>query len=122
MSGTSSLPHFQRFVWESLPLRKEAVGQEIVYDAILLAIQFWPVEPLSQVESKQEPVVLNVLCRDIRRVLCVLYGEERLQGYWILGMHALAPEIVRVIHGWWKRRKDNQAKIVMWRRKWVVEQ
>jgi hypothetical protein len=119
--ATSNLTQFQRYVWESLPLRKEAVGQEMVYDAVILAVQLWPVELLSQAEPEQVAIVLNALCRDIRRMLCFVYGDERFQGYWILGMHRILPTLVDLTHEWWKRRKDNQAKIAIWRRKWVVE-
>lgn len=104
-----------------MPIRKEAVGQEMIYDAVIVAVQLWPVEHLAQSEKDQEAVVLNVLCRDVQRILRCLYGEERFQGYWILGMQRMLPVLIDVMHDWWKRRKDNRAKLGLWRRKWVIE-
>lgn len=121
MSGTSTLTQFQRFVWESMPIRKEAVGQEVVYDIVTVAIQLWPTEHLSQAEDKQIDIVLSSLVSDIRRILSCVYSEERFDGFWILGAKALTPRIVNLIYDWWKRRKDNQAKVAHWRRRWVIE-
>lgn len=124
MSGTSNLPQFQRFVWESLPIRKEAVGREAIDDVTILAVQMWPVEHLSQTELKtaEETVVLKAACQDIRRILAFVYGEDRFKGMWILGLHSMIPAVVEVVNGWWRTRKDNRAKLTMWRRKWVADE
>jgi hypothetical protein len=41
--------------------------------------------------------------------------------YWTVGLRTLIPNAVEIIYDWWRRRKDNRAKIITWRRKWVVE-
>lgn len=124
MSGTSSLPQFQRYVWECLPIRKEAVDREVIDDVVLVAIQCWPVEHLAQTQhgSQEELIVLSVVSADIRRILTFVYGEDRFRGYWLIGLRSLMPQVVSVINGWWQRRKDNRAKINTWRRKWMVDE
>lgn len=124
MSGTSSLSQFQRYVWESLPIRREAVEREVIDDVVLVAVQLWPVEHLSHAghDTPEERVVLGVLTNDIRRILSCVYGEERFKGYWIIGARMLTPQAVSVINQWWRRRKDNRAKINTWRRKWAVDE
>jgi hypothetical protein len=124
MSGTSNLPQFQRYVWENLPIRREAVDQEVIYDVVLVAVQFWPVEHLSQTDrnSQEEAIVLSVLTNDVRRVLTFVYGDERFRGYWLIGLRSLLPQAIGVINDWWQRRKDNRAKINTWRRKWVIDE
>ena len=123
MSGTSNLPQFHRYVWECLPIRREAVGREVIDDVVLIAMQMWPVEPLSQVDgdTQEEVIALRAVCIDIRRMLSFVYGDERFEGYWIIGLHTLIPKVVDIINDWWRRRKDNRAKLITWRRKWVVE-
>ena len=123
MSGTSTIQQFQRYVWECLPIRKESVDRELINDVVLAAIQFWPVEHLAQTQpgSQEEAIVLSVLSKDIRRVLQFVYGDERFQGYYLIGLRTLIPQSVNVINQWWQSRKDNRAKINTWRRKWVVE-
>jgi hypothetical protein len=123
MSGTSTIQQFQRYVWECLPIRKEAVDREMIDDVVLVAIQFWPVAHLAQTQpgSQEEAIVLSVLSKDIRRVLQFVYGEERFQGYYLIGLRSLIPQSVNVINQWWQSRKDNRAKINTWRRKWVAE-
>lgn len=123
MSGTSTIQQFQRYVWECLPIRKEAVDREMIDDVVLAAVQFWPVEHLAQTQpgSQEEAIVLSVLSKDIRRVLQFVYGDERFQGYYLIGLRTLIPQSVNVINQWWQSRKDNRAKINTWRRKWVVE-
>jgi hypothetical protein len=123
MSGTSTIQQFQRYVWECLPMRKEAVDREMIDDVVLAAIQFWPVEFIAQTQpgSQEEAIVLSVLSQDIRRVLRFVYGDERFQGYYRIGLRTLIPQSVTVINQWWQSRKDNRAKINTWRRKWVVE-
>ena len=90
MSGTSNLPQFQRYVWECLPIRREAVDREVVDDVVLLALQLWPVEHLSKAATRQEEsVVLAVLCKDIARIMDFVYGPERFRGYWLLALRIL---------------------------------
>jgi hypothetical protein len=123
MSGTSTLTQFQRFVWESLPIRREAVGREVIDDVVLMAVQCWPVEELPQADgnTQQEVIVLRALGNDIRRIMALVYGQDRFHGYWLVALRVLIPQVVDLIHDWWRRRKDNRAKMIMWRRKWVVE-
>ena len=123
MSGTSNIPQFQRYVWESLPIRREAVGREAIDDVTLVVLQFWPVETLSQAgpDTQEEVIVLRGLVIDIRRVLSFVYGAERFEGFWLIGLHALIPRVIDVTNDWWRRRKDNRAKMNAWRRKWAIE-
>lgn len=124
MSGTSTIQQFQRYVWECLPIRREAVDREAINDVILVAIQFWPVELIAQTQAgtPEEAVVLNVLSQDIRRVLRFVYGDDRFQGYYTIGLRTLIPQTVAIISQWWHSRKDNRAKINTWRRKWVIDE
>lgn len=117
---TATLQQFQRYVWETLPIRKSVVGREIVDDAVTLAIQQWPSEELSMVDAKspQEIAILHRVAWDVRRMLELLYGAERFLGFWLVGMRALLPHLIDVVRDWWRRRKDNRAKVIIWRRKW----
>lgn len=121
MASTSTLSQFQRFVWESLPIRREAIDHEFVDDLVLIAVQQWPSEELSQAPpgSEEEAELLRRLQWDIRRMLELTYGQERFNGYWILGARAMIPLAAEVILKWWRRRKTNQAQIGIWRRRWV---
>lgn len=121
MSSTATLSQFQRYVWESLPLRREAMDQEFVDDLVLIAVQQWPNDELSQASagSEEEAELIRRLQWDIRRLLELTYGQERFNGYWILGARIVIPQAVEVIRKWWRRRKDNRAKIGIWRRRWV---
>jgi hypothetical protein len=124
MSGTSTIQQFQRYVWESLPPRREVIGREMVDDVVLVAIQLWPVEYLSQSDTKsqEQAVILAALSADVRRILEAVYGEERFRGYRMLGLTPMAMTVIGVMHGWWHRRKDNRAKMNTWRRRWVVDE
>lgn len=117
---TATLPQFQHYVWETLPIRKSVVGREIVDDAVMLAVQQWPAEELSMVDAKspQEVALLHRTMWDVRRMLELLYGSERFLGYWLVGMRALLPHLIDVVRVWWRKRKDNRAKVAIWRRKW----
>lgn len=123
MSGTSNLPQFQRYVWESLPVRREVIGREMVDDAVLVAVQHWPTESLSECDhnSKEELVLMSDLATDISRILTVVYGDDRYRAVWLLGLRSLIYQTLAVITDWWRRRKDNRAKMTTWRRKWVIE-
>lgn len=121
MSSTATIPQFQRYVWESLPIRKEAIDREFVDDLVLITIQQWPAEELSQASpgSAEEADAIRRLQWDIRRIMELTYGQDRFMGYWLLGARTVIPQLVEVIRRWWRRRKDNRAKIVIWRRRWV---
>lgn len=123
MSGTASLQQFQRYVWESLPIRKEAIEREVIDDLVMIAVQCWPAEKLSQTDTgtQEELVVLSSVSADIRRMLTLIYGEDRFRACWIVALRSLIPQAVGVINHWWQRRKDNRAKLNTWRRKWSVE-
>lgn len=123
MGGTATIEELQRYVWELLPTRKLAIDREIANDAIIVAVQCWPVELLSQaaVGSQECVQALNSLVNDIRRMLSCIYGADRFMAYWTVGLRTLIPNAVEIIYDWWRRRKDNRAKIITWRRKWVVE-
>lgn len=120
---TATLPQFQQYVWELLPIRKEAIGRELIDDVVIAAVQFWPNEELSQIEadSEAEQAELRKVAWSVRRVLEFTYGQERFQGYWLLGARFLIPAVLEITRIWWRRRKDNRAKIAIWRRKWTNE-
>lgn len=122
MASTATISQFQRYVWESLPIRKEAIDREFIDDLVLIAVQQWPAEDLSQASpgSADEAAAMRQLQWDIRRMLEFVYGEQRFNGYWILGARTVIPQAVEVIRQWWRRRKDNRAKISIWRRRWVA--
>ena len=117
---TATLPQFQHFVWESVPMHRAVVGREAVDDAVMIAIQQWPSDELSQTASKspEEMVLLHKLAWDVRRMMELLYGVERFLAFWLVGFRYLLPQMIDVMRGWWRRRKDNRAKITIWRRKW----
>lgn len=123
MSGTSTIQQFQKYVWDGLPARREVVGREMVDDIVLLSIQLWPVEHLSQSDpnSQEQVVILAALAADVRRILELIYGEERFRGYRTLGVGPTIMRVIELVYGWWHRRKDNRAKVNTWRRKWVIE-
>lgn len=120
---TATLPQFQNYVWELLPVRREAMGREFIDDIVIAAVQFWPNEELSKVDagSPEEQAELRRLAWSVRRVLEFTYGQERFQGYWLLGARFLIPAVLEIVRVWWRRRKDNRAKIAIWRRKWTNE-
>lgn len=120
---TTTLSQFQSYVWESLPIRKAVLDREVVDDIVLLAVQQWPIEQFSSVEpgSQEEHVVLHAVAWDVRRMIELLYGHDRFVGYWLIGMRVLLPYTLEIMLKWWRKRKDNRAKIILWRRKWVNE-
>lgn len=122
MSTTATIPQFQNYVWGSLPIRKEAIDREFVDDLVLVAVQQWPSDELSASSpgSEEEADAVRRLQWDIRRVLEFTYGQDRFSGYWILGARVVIPQAVDVMLKWWRRRKDNRAKILIWRRRWVI--
>lgn len=120
MSGTSTIRQFQDYMWESLPARRVAIGREVIDDVATLAIQFWPVEELCQAapRSKEEIVLLADLGGDIRRLLVLVYSLERVEALYLLGLDTIIPQLLDNMCDWWRRRKDNRAKLIIWRRKW----
>lgn len=120
---TATLAQFQTFVWESLPVRKSVVGREVVDDIVMLAVQQWPVAEMSEAKDKPEAeaALMHRLAWDVRRMAELLYGQDRFVGIWIVGLKALLPHVLEIMRTWWHRRKDNRAKIVIWRRKWTNE-
>ena len=122
-STTATIPQFQNYVWELLPIRKEAVGRELVDDIVLAAVQFWPNEELSQADpgSQEEATEMRRVAWSVRRVLEFIYGYDRFQGYWLMGAKSVLTMVLEIIRMWWRRRKDNRAKITIWRRKWIHE-
>lgn len=121
--STSNVQNFQKYIWGMLPIRREVVDEESVHDCIIVAIQLWPVEKLSQAEpgTMSEAEALLETVSDIHRVLSFVYGEDRWLGYRIIGIDCLLPELLAIMCHWWRRRKDNRAKIILWRRKWVTD-
>lgn len=122
-SQTATLPQFQTYVWELLPIRKEAVGRELVNDIVLAAVQFWPNDELSEsaTGSAEEATEMRRVAWSVRRVLEFVYGYDRFQGYWLMGAKSVLSMVLEIIRMWWRRRKDNRAKITIWRRKWIYE-
>lgn len=120
---TATLPQFQNYVWELLPIRKEAVGRELVNDIVLAAVQFWPNDELSEsaTGSAEEATEMRRVAWSVRRVLEFVYGYDRFQGYWLMGAKSILSMVLEIIRMWWRRRKDNRAKITIWRRKWIHE-
>lgn len=120
---TATLPQFQNYVWELLPIRKEAVGRELVNDIVLAAVQFWPNDELSESApgSEAEATEMRRVAWSVRRVLEFVYGYDRFQGYWLMGAKSVLSMVLEIIRMWWRRRKDNRAKITIWRRKWMYE-
>jgi hypothetical protein len=117
---TATIPQFQKYCWGLLPIRKQVLGQEVVFDCIVAGIQFWPVEELSQAEtgSKEEADAIKFLEKDINRLLVLLWGDDRYRSFQILGLEQLLPELLTLMLHWWRRRKDNRGRIIIWRRKW----
>ena len=121
--STSNVQNFQKYIWGMLPIRREVVDEESIHDCILVAIQLWPVEKLSQAEpgTMEEAEALLETVISIHRVLDFVYGANRWLGYRIIGIDCLLPEMLAIMCHWWRRRKDNRAKIILWRRKWVTD-
>lgn len=116
------MPQFCKYCWLLLPIRKVAVGQEVVDDCVTLAVQFWPTEKMSQAdaESTEESQVLLGLMCDITRCLAFIYGKERFDAIWKVGLRTVLPNLLGIMVRWWRVKKANRAKIHNWRRKWVV--
>jgi hypothetical protein len=101
-------------------MHRSIVGREVVDDAVMIAVQQWPSDELSQAASKspEEMVLMHRLAWDVRRMMELLYGAERFLSDWMIGLRFLIPQMLGVMRDWWRRRKDNRAKVITWRRKW----
>jgi hypothetical protein len=118
---TTSLPEFQAYVWDQLPFQRGMVGKEAVYDAVNVAIQEWPDEQLCGCKSgdTEELKATEQLEASVRRHMRLAYGAEKFDALWVIALQLLLPIIVDQILKWWRRRKDHQGRIRIWRRKWV---
>jgi hypothetical protein len=123
MSKASPFNRFQDRIWNSLPIRKKAVGREIIDDVIAIAIQMWPSDGLAQADkgSVEEDMLLAVLLTDIRRIMCLLYGKQEWHAYVLVGLSSLNPHILAMILDWWRRRKLNRTKLKTWQEKWTSD-
>ena len=122
MAGaTTTLQQFQEFVYDQLPPRRDRLGREAVYDAVAVAVQEWPDKELSAAAagSPEEALATGELVKSMRRHLEVAYGEERFGVMWVIALQALLPYIIEAMLRWWRKRKENKARIRIWRRKWV---
>jgi hypothetical protein len=119
----STFSQFQQYVWARLPPRRNAAGQELVADLVALAVQEWPVDVLSQAApgSDEEREALATVIVSIKRQAEFIYGQKRFASLWFIALQILIPIIVRVILDWWRERKDNRARLILWRRKWHVD-
>jgi hypothetical protein len=101
-------------------MHRSIVGREVVDDAVMIAVQQWPSDELSQSGSRspEEMVLMHRLAWDVRRMLELLYGSDRFLSHWMIGLRFLIPQMLNVMRDWWRKRKDNRAKIIVWRRKW----
>lgn len=117
----TTLPQFQEYIWASLPLRKHMAGKEAVFDAIAVAVQEWPDEALSASKSGDtgEVVATREVIESVRRHMALTYGEKKFGSLWIVALQVLLPIIVDQMLQWWRRRKENQGRLRLWRRKWV---
>lgn len=122
--STTTLPQFQEWVWEQIPVRqREKAGREMVYDMVAVAVQEWPDDELSQSgegdEIEQEAVAK--LKKTIARHLQLVYGEgkDEYGTIWLLVLQILLPIVISKMLEWWRKRKENRGRIRIWRRKWV---
>lgn len=118
---TTTLPQLQEYIWEQLPHQRSMLGREAVFDAINVAIQEWPDEELCGCKSGDtaELKATEQLEGSVRRHLRLAYGAEKFDSMWIIALQILLPIIVDQLLKWWRRRKEHQGRIRIWRRKWV---
>lgn len=121
MRQIKTFQDFQEQIWTELPLRKHALGKEVVFDCIAVIAQEWPDEVLCQTKSGDtgEVIATEELMKTVKRHMTLTYGEQRFGSLWLLALQMILPIIVDQILRWWRRRKDNQGKLRIWRRKWV---
>ena len=123
MTPSNEMINFQQFVWESLPVRKEVAGREIVDDLITVLVQLWPAEFLAACErgSTGDSVCMESLAKDSERLLTVIYGDDRYRVMWMLAMNVMTHKAINLMNDWWRRRKGNRVKLEEWRKNWVTE-
>lgn len=119
--STATLPQFAKYCWEQLPIRKHCIGEEMVNDCVILAVQFWPVEKMCQCDhgSPDEARAFDALLLAIRRVAEFVHGEERFSAYWKLGLRSVLMDLMQIVGQWWRRSKRNRGNLIIWRRKWM---
>ena len=124
VARTATLPLFAKYVWSQLPIRKLVVGEEIIDDIVILAVQHFPVSEMSQVEPKspEEASLLRELCKIIDMNLVFIYGDINHEAYWRLGLEAMIGHVVYLVQYWWRRSKRNRGNLILWRRKWMADE
>ena len=124
VARTATLPLFAKYVWTQMPIRKLVVGEEMVDDIVILAVQFYPVSEMSQVEktSPEEASLLKELCKIIDMNLVFIYGESNHEAYSRLGLEAMIGHVVYAVNYWWRRSKRNRGNLILWRRKWMADE
>ena len=123
MTLSTELLQFQEYVWESLPVRKEVAGKEIVDDLVLVLVQLWPDTYLEACDrgSSGDTVCMESLAADSERLMTVLYGDDRYRVMWMLAMNLITHKTINLMNDWWRRKKANRAKLEEWRKNWVTE-
>lgn len=118
---TKTLPQFQEYIWHHLPMRKHMAGKEAVFDAVAVAVQEWPDEIISACKpgSDGETLATEELIKTVKRHMTLAYGENKFGVVWIIALQILLPIMIDLILKWWRRRKENQGRLRLWRRKWV---
>jgi hypothetical protein len=118
---TTSLPQLQEHIWDELPDKKLAVGREAVFDVVSALVQEWPDEQLSGLnpEDMAGSKAIADLHRSAKRHMRLVYGSAKFDSMWILALQILLPIIINQLLDWWKRRKDNRARLRRWRKRWI---
>lgn len=122
--STATLPHFSEYCWGVLPIRKHCVGREAVNDSIIAIVQYWPVERLCQCDAGSQGEAFEFLkvLRNVKKTLDFIYGEERFEGYWRMGLKSIVIQLIDITNHWWRRSKRNRANLNIWRRKWMGDE
>lgn len=118
---TTSLPLLQEYLWDQLPEERQAVGRTVVNDLINVLVQEWPDEQLSGLNPENyagsQPLV--DLTKSVRRHLRLVYGSADFDSMLLIAIQILLPILITQLLDWWKRRKENRARLRRWRRGWV---
>lgn len=123
--STTTLPQFQEYVWNQLPERqRERAGREMVNDLVAVVVQEWPDDQLSQSSSggDMEAATLGELRKTVTRHMQLMYGDKEDEKYgfaWVIILQIILPIVINKVLEWWRKRKENQGRIRIWRRKWV---
>jgi len=123
MGQIKTFQDFQEQIWQDLPVRKHAIGKEAVFDCLAIIVQEWPDDTLIHTKSGDtgEVVATQELIKTVRRHLVLTYGEQKFGSLWLIALQILLPIIVDQVLRWWRRRRDNQGRLRVWRRKWVSD-